>query len=180
MSTFPATSGGPSTAGPYSHRYQEDAPPQPPIQNVNTGVHPGNSPLCSRCRDFDIQTFTTSPTHTRGYLLSDVEAATASGCEFCTLLFDAVRYLERPKYYSTSASYGPNLVKRDLYIHMTLSQNYESVNARPATKGLSTNRMRVELGDRFSEMRNASDYELCLAADPRECSYSKPSTYQCR
>ncbi|KAF2790135.1 hypothetical protein K505DRAFT_311975 [Melanomma pulvis-pyrius CBS 109.77] len=50
---------------------------------------------------------------------------------------------------------------------MTLSRNYEeSKDKRRNKDGLQSNRMLLEVGDRFSGVRNKSESELCVAADP--------------
>jgi hypothetical protein len=55
--------------------------------------------------------------------------------------------------------------KRTLYLHMTLPENYTNSTNQPVSPGLRVNRLLAEIGDRFSEVRNASEHELCLAAD---------------
>lgn len=156
---------------PTSDQYQDD----PPLANQDINAQLQGPPLCSICRRFDIQSFST-PTRTRGFRLRDVDAA-AARCEFCTLLSRAVIDVEKPVYYrppSLTKKGGP--VERELYIHMTLSQNYEAVGEGREGPGLGVNRMKIQLGDRFSELRVPSEWELCLAADPCEfyLSLSRP------
>lgn len=121
--------------------------------------------LCPRCQRFDIQSFAKGVDHRRGYLLRDVETAAAEGCEFCMLLLASLKNIPRPTYfYMSFGSRRPT--NSDLYVHMTLSENYSEMKKQPGSLGLRVNRLQTEIGGRFSEVKNASEYELCLAADP--------------
>lgn len=124
------------------------------------------APLCELCQNFDIHSFTRSSTPTRGYLLRHVEAA-AIGCEFCSLLFDSVKDVEKPTYFYKSLLGGSTYdLKPDLYLHMTLSENYSSTKKQSNWLPLGANRLSTEIGGRFSDVKSASKHELCLAADP--------------
>jgi hypothetical protein len=144
--------------------------------------------LCNRCQSFDIQSFARSPSRTRGYLLKDVEMSARDGCEFCSLLLDGVKNVERPTYFYTTASNRQKTTNPDLYVHMTVSESGWDDKASLMVPGLRANRLLIQLGDRFSEVRNQSEHEICLAADPCtyfplsldiikvSCNYSKPSS----
>jgi hypothetical protein len=129
-----------------------------------TGVKNG-AILCNRCLRFDIQLFARSASCSCGYLLREVEVAAANGCEFCSLLLDSVSDVEKPTYLNCTILDRNIPTNRDLYAHLTLSENYGNRGNRPVSLGLQVNRLLTELGDRFSDMRNASGHELCLAAD---------------
>lgn len=131
----------------------------------NTDVANGAT-LCDRCQRFDIQSFARSASRRCGYILCEVEVAAANGCEFCSLLLDSVQGVEEPAYFTHDIFGRRRPTNPDLYLHMTLSENYASQKQQPASPGLRVNRLLTEIGDRFSEGRNASDHELCLAADP--------------
>lgn len=125
--------------------------------------------LCERCQNFDIQTFAKTATRKRGYLLSNVETAAREGCEFCSLLMDSVKDVEKPGYFYANMFRGRTTIHPGLYVHMTLSENYADKTLSSSTSSsprLQANRLLAQLGDRFSEVRNASEHELCLAADP--------------
>ena len=134
-----------------------------PAGDADSG--PG-APLCELCQNFDIHSFTRGSTQTRGYLLRHVEAA-AVGCEFCSLLFDSVKDIEKPTYFYKSL-FGKSTydLKPDLYMHMTLSENYSGSKKQSNWLPLGANRLSTEIGDRFSDVKSASKHELCLAADP--------------
>jgi hypothetical protein len=121
--------------------------------------------LCNRCLRFDIQLFAGSASRRCGYLLREVEIAAANGCEFCSLLLDSVSDVEKPTYFNSTILDRNIPTNHDLYVHLTLSENYRNRGNRPVSLGLQVNRLLTELGDRFSDMRNASGHELCLAAD---------------
>lgn len=126
----------------------------------------GDAPLCGLCQNFDIQSFTKGSTPNRGYLLRHVEAA-AVGCEFCSLLLDSVKDVEKPTYfYKGLFHHNLYALKPDLYVHMMLSENYSVSKKSSNWLPLAANRLSAEVGDRFSDVRNASEHELCLAADP--------------
>jgi hypothetical protein len=128
--------------------------------NVDNGAT-----LCDRCQCFNIQSFARSASRRCGYLLRDVEAAAANGCEFCSLLLDSVKDIEMPRYFSRTIFLNlPTPTKPTLYLHMTLSEDYTNSTNQPVSPGLRVNRLLTEIGDRFSEVRNASEHELCLAA----------------
>ena len=122
--------------------------------------------LCDRCQRFDLQSFARDGSHRYGYALRDVEAAASNGCEFCTLLLDSVKDIEKPVYFSATIFGGRRPRNPDLYIHMTLSENYVRSKTSPGLSGLRVNRLLTEIGDRYTEVTSASDHELCLAADP--------------
>lgn len=122
--------------------------------------------LCNRCQNFDIQSFARSPSRRRGYLLKDVEMSARDGCEFCSLLLDGVKDVERPTYFYTTTFNRQKTTNPDLYVHMTVSESYRDDKASLMAPGLRANRLFIQLGDRFSEVRNQSEHEICLAADP--------------
>ncbi|KAH8912991.1 HET-domain-containing protein [Coniochaeta sp. PMI_546] len=135
----------------------------------STDDQPGHeTDLCPRCQQFNIQSFNLSNDFTRGYLLSDVRSAAADGCAFCSLLLDSVSTVSRPR---DATELEPNPLRLpvnnnpDIYVHMTLSRDYEQVTSNSLDTGLGVNRLRTAIADRFSEVRNASDHELCLAAE---------------
>lgn len=135
-----------------------------PAGDADSG--PRAPPLCELCQNFDIHSFNRGSTQTRGYLLRHVEAA-AVGCEFCSLLFDSVKDVEKPTYfYNSLLGYSTHDLKPDLYLHMTLSENYSGSNKQSTWLPLGANRLSTEIGDRFSDVKSASKHELCLAADP--------------
>jgi hypothetical protein len=125
--------------------------------------------LCNRCKNFDIQSFARSPSRRKGYQLKDVEKSARNGCEFCSLLVDSVKDVERPTYFYTTAFNKQKTTNPDLYVHMTVSENYRNDEVNLMAPGLRANRLLIQLGDRFSEVRNQSEHEICLAADP--CTY---------
>lgn len=125
--------------------------------------------LCNRCQNFDIQSFTRSPSRRRGYLLKDVETSARDGCEFCSLLLDGVKDVERPTYFYTTAFNRKKTTNPDLYVHMTVSESFRDDKASLMAPGLRANRLLIQLGDRFSEVRNQSEHEICLGAD--RCTY---------
>jgi hypothetical protein len=144
------------------HNDALDIPDIPNIRPANVG---NGATLCDRCQRFDIQSFARSASRRCGYVLREVEAAAANGCEFCLLLLDSVKDVEKPTYFSTTI-YGRRIpTDPDLYLHMTLSENYANPKNQPVSPGLRVNRLLTELGDRFSDVRNTSEHELCLAAD---------------
>ena len=122
--------------------------------------------LCDHCQRFDIQSFARSASCRRGYVFREVKAAAADGCEFCSLLLDSVKDVERPTYFYTNNLGRRTTTNSDLYVHMTLSENYTDKKMQSASPGLRANRLLTEIEDRFSEVKNASEHELCLAADP--------------
>jgi len=137
------------------------------IPNVMPADFGNGGTLCDRCQRFDIQSFARSASRRCGYDLRDVEVAAANGCEFCLLLLDSVKDIEKPTYFTSIPIWGRvKPTNPDLYLHMTVSENYVNKKLLPVSPGLRVNRLLTEIGDRFSEVRNASDHELCLAADP--------------
>lgn len=136
----------------------------PQLEDSEDPAEPDSS-LCSRCQNFDIQSF--AKNKRKGYLLKDVEVAAADGCHFCGLLLDAVKDTEKPEYFYSNAFMGRTTLNPDLYIHMTISESYKNDELRSPSHGLRANRLLVELGDRFSGMRNPSSHEICITADPR-------------
>ena len=123
------------------------------------------APLCELCQTFDIQSFSRSSTRRRGYLLRHAEAAAADGCEFCSLLLDSVKDVGKPAYFYHSFHGGHNVLKPDLYVHMTLSENYGDGKKQSGSLPLGANRLLTQVRDRFSNVKSASEHELCLAAD---------------
>ncbi|RYP58663.1 hypothetical protein DL769_008849 [Monosporascus sp. CRB-8-3] len=122
--------------------------------------------LCARCQNFDIQSFARSAGRRKGYLLKDVEAAANKSCQFCKLLLDAVKDVEKPEYFYVNAIVGRTTLNPDLYVHMTISESYKDEALATTSPGLQANRFLIELGDRFSGIRNQSKHEICIAADP--------------
>jgi len=122
--------------------------------------------LCDRCQRFDLQSFARDASRRYGYALRDVEAAASNGCEFCTLLLDSVKDVEKPVYFSATIFGGRRPRNPDLYVYMTLSENYVQSKTPPGLSGLRVNRLLTEIGDRYTKLTSASDHELCLAADP--------------
>jgi hypothetical protein len=127
----------------------------------------GAAPLCDQCSTFDIQSFTKTPSRSRGYKKSDVEESAASGCRFCLLLLNSVRDLDPPDSFYISTFGSLISTKPELYIHMTLSRNYET-STRREVDPFSFNRLDIALGGRFEEVRSHSDVELCITADSSE------------
>lgn len=119
--------------------------------------------LCDRCQRFDLQSFARNASRRHSYALRDVEAAASDGCEFCTLLLDSVKDVEKPVYFSDTIFGGRMPRNPNLYVYMTLSENYIQSKTLP---GLRANRLLTEIGDRYTKLTSASDHELCLAADP--------------
>jgi hypothetical protein len=122
--------------------------------------------LCARCENFDIQSFARGADRRKGYLLKDVKVAADRGCQFCGLLLDAVEDTEKPEYFYTTAFGGKTILNPDLYVHMTISESHKDEKLTTPARGLRANRLLVELGDRFSGMRNPSNHEICIASDP--------------
>ena len=123
--------------------------------------------LCARCQNFDIHSFAKTPSRRRGYTYRDVESNAEEGvCDFCALLWDSVREVAPPKYFYASSIPGwLRTTTPDLYVHMTVSRNHEAPSTDQGPPLLSANRLLVQVGDRFSDVRNDSPHELCLAAD---------------
>jgi hypothetical protein len=128
---------------------------------------PGAAPLCDRCSIFDIQSFARMPNRCRGYKRSDVEKSAASKCRFCLLLLDSIKGLNPPDPFYISTFGALKSTKPELYIHMTLSENYETA-IKKAVSRFSFNRLHIAIGGRFDEVRSHSEVELCVAADPSE------------
>jgi hypothetical protein len=126
----------------------------------------GPEGLCRRCEDFDIQSFAKSPYRRRGYLLSDTISSFSAGCDFCELLIYCVADVDIPKLPNSRLRFDNDYFYFDprIYIHMTVSENYSETwdDAKPE---MGVNRLLVEIGDRFSDMRRSGDKELCLSAD---------------
>jgi hypothetical protein len=139
------------------------------IPNIMPANFGNGGRLCDRCQRFDIQSFARSSSRRCGYVLREVEVAAANGCEFCSLLLDSVKDIEKPTYFTSIPIWGWGRFKptnSDIYLHMTVSENYVNKKLLPVSPGLRVNRLLTEIGDRFNEVRNASEHELCLAADP--------------
>jgi hypothetical protein len=129
-----------------------------------------NPLLCERCQSFDIQSFRTSTERRKGFLLKDVERDAGEGCMFCALLLDAAKDVEPPEYfYSNTFNWGRTVYEPELWVHMTLSESYLERRSKKGDGPLRANRLLIEVGDRYSGMRNASKDEICLAADPGRC-----------
>jgi hypothetical protein len=146
-----------------------------PVADIATNQPEPNTTLCARCQNFDIQSFARAASRRKGYLLEDVEAAAKQGCQFCGLLLDAVRDIERPHYFYAHVFKGKTTMYPDLYVHMTVCKNDRDESNATSTDGLGATRFLIELGDRFSGMRNPSDHEICIAADPGRYSLPKDS-----
>jgi hypothetical protein len=131
--------------------------------------------LCERCRRFDIQAFARTDDRTRGYRLHDVRSAAANdgdqlSCAFCALLLSSVEEIERPRD-TTELEFNflriPVEKDPSMYVHMTLCEDDMDISTRRGTiaTGLGANRLRTAIADRFSEVMNPSDHELCLVAE---------------
>jgi hypothetical protein len=142
-------------------------------------VQDSSASLCNRCQNFDFQSFARSTTSRKGYLLSDVESSAAEGCEFCSLLFESVKDVAVPEYMESNTFWGKKRSTPDIYVHMTLSKDYAERNSMGVGDGLQANRMLLEIGDRFSGVRNRSNVEICLAADPSELPCTFMPSSQC-
>ena len=120
--------------------------------------------LCEECQDFDIQAFAKAPSQRLGYPLHQVEAGSIDGCTFCSMLFACVNNLKTPEnpYLNQEANHA---TRSQLFVHMTMSRDYAG-GKRLETSPLSANRLLIELGDRFSELRSVCEDEICIAADP--------------
>jgi hypothetical protein len=157
-----------ATINPDIERYQDDVDDD--AQPLGTDfVHnqvENENALCDQCQNFDIQSFARNGSKRKGYLLKDVEAGVARCCQFCELLLDAVKNVARPEYFYTNAISGRTTLNPDLYVHMTISESYRDVKSGVLSPDLQANRFLVELGDRFSGVRNASEHEICIAAEP--------------
>jgi hypothetical protein len=125
--------------------YDNDA-----IYMLDLGILGDEDRLCPRCQRFDIQSFARSKNHRRGYLLRDINESARNGCDFCSLLLASIKNVEKPYYFYLSFN-GRKATNPDLYVHMPLSENYSQANERSGSPGLKFNRLRTELGDRFSE-----------------------------
>jgi hypothetical protein len=149
----------------YGHYGEQDVP-DIPIDWHN--LEATESSLCKRCQAFNIQAFMDSAKRRRGYLLDDVKSDAAEGCEFCALLLAGVQDVAKPTYFYREFTGADKTINPDIYVHMTLSENYTDPTVGPENQGLRANRLSIELGGRFSDVQNASAHELCLAADPGE------------
>ena len=128
---------------------------------------PGAAPLCDRCSIFDIQSFARMPYRSQGYKRSDVEKSAASKCRFCLLLLDSVKGLDPPDPFYISTFGALKSTKPELYLHMTLSENYETA-VKKTVGPFNFNRLHIAIGGRFDEVRSHSEVELCVAADQSE------------
>jgi len=149
---------------PYSDNWDDDA--QPLAVRIVGNQAEAEISLCTRCQNFDIQSFARGTNRRKGYLLKDVEASANQGCQFCRLLLDAVKAAEKPEYAYGNYFRGRTMLYPDLYVHMTISESYKDEISAPPSQGLRANRFLIELGDRFSGIRNPSNHEICIAADP--------------
>jgi hypothetical protein len=70
-------------------------------------------------------------------------AGARDGCEFCSLLLDCVKNVERPTYFYTTAFNGQRTTNPDLYVHMTVSKNYQDDKASLMAPGLHANRLLI-------------------------------------
>ncbi|CAO2649627.1 Nn.00g070120.m01.CDS01 [Neocucurbitaria sp. VM-36] len=153
-------------AEPYRDDWDEDGRPLT-VGNAHDHQAEGDASLCARCHDFDLQSFARSATRRKGYLLKDVEISAQSGCAFCTLLLDAAKDAGKPEYFYTHAVFpGRTVTNPDLFVHMKISESYKTDQMDVRSHGLRGNRLLIEIGDRFSDKRNESKHEICLAADP--------------
>ncbi|KAG4433303.1 hypothetical protein IFR05_011223 [Cadophora sp. M221] len=157
-----------ATIDPDAEPYHDDWEYEPPPLSIGAvcGAAEAETSLCSRCQNFDIQSFSKSTDRRKGFLLKEVEAAAAEGCQFCRLLLDAVKDIEKPDYFYTNVFMGVTKLSPDLYVHMTISDSYKDENPASPSLGLQANRFLIELGDRFSGMKSPSSHEICIAADP--------------
>jgi hypothetical protein len=137
---------------PYRDDWEDDA--QPLGVGAVRNQAEAELSLCVRCQNFDIQSFARSADGRKGFLLKDVEAAADQGCQFCGLLLDAVKDAEKPEYFYNNAFVGKTTLNPDLYVHMTISESYKEERLTTPSRGLRANRFLVELGDRFSGVRN--------------------------
>lgn len=163
---------------PYRDEWEDDA--QPLAVGAVCNQAEAEISLCARCQNFDIQSFARGADRRKGYLLKDVEAAADQGCQFCGLLLDAVKDADKPEYFYTNVFGGKTTLNPDLYVHMTISESYKEETLTTPSGGLRANRFLIELGDRFSGVRNPSNHEICIAADPGRClmeAYSKFRLY---
>ncbi|KAH8787090.1 hypothetical protein F5882DRAFT_114013 [Hyaloscypha sp. PMI_1271] len=149
---------------PYRDQWEYDA--QPLAVGAVRNLAEAEISLCARCQNIDIQSFARSADRRKGYLLKEVEAAADQGCQFCRLLLDAVRDAEKPEYFYSNVFGGKTTLNPDLYVHMTIAESYKDETLATPSQGLRANRFLVELGDRFSGVRNPSNHEICIAADP--------------
>lgn len=149
---------------PYRDDWEYDAPPL----SIGAGRNQAEAEfsLCARCQNFDIQLFARGADRRKGYLLKEVESAADQGCQFCGLLLDAVKDVEKPTYFYSNIFGGNTTLNPDLYVHMTISDSYRDEASATPSLALRGNRFFVELGDRFSGVRNSSKHEICIAADP--------------
>ena len=137
------------------------------LAQAETSLAAGASALCARCQTFSIQSFAPGLHKRKGYLLRDVELAAAQGCQFCSLLCEALRDVQKPEYFYTNVWVGRTTLNPDLWVHLSVSESYaDGARETELMSGLKINRLLVELGDRFSGVRNRSACEVCLAADP--------------
>jgi hypothetical protein len=121
-------------------------------------------PLCDRCQRFDLQSFKHGA---RGFRLSELRTSSEQGCDFCSLLIEALDETLKSKPTSLSISSGINLTDDDGWLHIVLNQNYVQKQQSTANAGFEANRFLVGVGH-----RHVSTFELigeiCLAADLRE------------
>ena len=136
---------------------------------ISTLLHRMQHELCDRCRNFDIHAFGKTPSRTKGYLLRDVQTWADSSCAFCALLARSIHGINTPEYFYASAiPWWLRTTKPDIYVHMTVSNNYETPPLELDSHKLNANRLLVRLGDRFSDVKAESEFEICLAADVGE------------
>jgi hypothetical protein len=88
------------------------------------------------------------------------------------MLFESVKDVAVPEYMESNTFWGKKRIMLDIYVHMTLSKDYAERTSREVGDGLQTNRMLLEVGDRFSGVRNRSNVEICVAADPSKLLYT--------
>jgi hypothetical protein len=75
---------------------------------------------------------------------------------------------------------GKIILNPDLYVYIIISESYKDEILATPSRGLHTNRFLVKLGDRFSGIRNPSNYEICITTDPGRyllAAYSKYRGY---
>jgi len=179
MLTRRASSISLATIDPYDESSYADHEDRPRTLGVDDGTNSvaAGAALCVRCQNFDIQSFARASGNRKGYLLSDVRAAAKEGCEFCGLLLESLKDVEEPQYFYSNAWVGRTTLASKLYVHMTISEDHKETSSATPNGGLRANRLFVELGDRFSGVKNPSSHEMCIAADPGRCYHAAYSSF---
>ncbi|KAI3319220.1 HET-domain-containing protein [Xylariaceae sp. AK1471] len=132
--------------------------------------------LCDRCQYFDIHSFASTSSPRRGYALRDVQTGAEDGCEFCKLLSESIEGVAIPEHNYTNFLTGwPRRgTNPDMYVHMTVSRNYDIRSLAQGPDEINANRLTVQLGGRFGNTKNDSKHELCLVVDEAN-GYAKDS-----